>query len=282
MTGSKTKKRLGVLGTLNRCALGVWIVFSLAPVYWLLHMSFQTRAGATASPPHWLWFVNPNFDSYRQALGGTDLLLNLVNSAMVAFGVVALATLAGGLAAYALVRFPTRRQHHYVFWVLTTRMAPPLAIALPLYSLYNKIGLTDTVLGLILAHTVMIVGLVTWMLMETFRSIPVALEDAARVDGCSRFRVFVSISMPLARTGLVGAAVLSFLLSWNDFFVASVLTSEQAVTGPVGLYNFLGYGADEVNQLAAGAVTLLIPGFLVVWIFQRQLVRGLSFGALKE
>lgn len=188
----------------------------------------------------------------------------------------------GGLAAYPLAKFPTRRQHNYVFWVLTSRMAPPLAVVLPLYSIYNRIGLIDTLPGLILVEGALVVGLVTWMLMETFRSIPTALEDAARVDGCSRFSAFWHVSLPLARTGLVGAAVLSFLLTWNEFFVASVLTTDQAVTGPVALYNFLGYGAVDVNQLAAAGVMLVIPGFLVVWIFQRQLVRGLSFGALKE
>lgn len=269
------------LRVLNRVALGVWIMFSVIPIYWLVHMSFQTRSGATSVPPGWFWFTHPSLDSYRDALNTTELLLNLINSAMVAFGVVVLATVTGSLAAYALVRWPTRRQHHYVFWVLTTRMAPPLAVVLPLYSIYSKSFLIDTVAGLILAQTVTIVGLVTWMLMETFRSIPKAIEDAGLVDGCSRFGVFFHIALPLGRAGLVGAAVLSFLLSWNDFFIASTLSRSAAVTGPVGLYNFLGYGADEVNQLAAGSVMLLIPAFLVVWLFQRQLVRGLSFGAVK-
>lgn len=271
-----------VLGTsVNRVGLTVWILFSLAPVYWLLHMSFQTRAGATALPPNWTWFTHPNLDAYREALGTTDLLLQLVNSTMVAGGVVLLTCGTGALAAYALVRWPRRHQHHYVFWVLTTRMAPPVAVALPLFSMYNDLGLVDTVIGLILAHAITIVGLVTWMLMETFRSIPVEVEEAALVDGCSHARAFVSVSLPLARPGLVGACVLAFLLSWNDFFVASMLTKSASVTGPVGLYNFLGYGADEINQLAAAAILLLIPAFVVVWAFQRQLVRGLSFGAIK-
>lgn len=270
-----------VATAINRVGLVIWIAFSLAPVYWLLHMSFQTRAGATALPPNWLWFTNPQFDAYREALNTTDLLLQLVNSAMVAAGVVLLACGTGALAAYALVRWPRKHQHHYVFWVLTTRMAPPLAVALPLFSLYNDLSLVDTVVGLVLAHAVTIVGLVTWMLMETFRSIPLEIEEAALVDGCSYRRAFLHVALPLARPGLVGACVLAFLLSWNDFFIASMLTKSASVTGPVGLYNFLGYGADEVNQLAAGAIILLIPAFVVVWAFQRQLVRGLSFGAIK-
>lgn len=267
--------------SINRIGLIVWILFSLAPVYWLLHMSFQTRAGATALPPNWTWFTSPSFEAYREAIGTTDLLFQLINSAMVAAGVVILACGTGALAAYALVRWPRKHQHHYVFWVLTSRMAPPLAIALPLFSLYNDLSLVDTIIGLVLAHSVTIVGLVTWMLMETFRSIPVEIEEAALVDGCSFPRAFLHVSLPLARPGLVGACVLAFLLSWNDFFIGSMLTKSTSVTGPVGLYNFLGYGADEVNQLAAAAIVLLIPAFIVVWAFQRQLVRGLSFGAIK-
>lgn len=277
--GQGNRVRIG--RSINRVGLAVWIVFSLAPIYWLLHMSFQTRAGATALPPNWTWFTNPQLDAYREALNTTDLLLQLVNSAMVAVGVVLLACGTGALAAYALVRWPRKHQHHYVFWVLTTRMAPPLAVALPLFSLYNDLSLVDTIIGLVLAHTVTIVGLVTWMLMETFRSIPVEVEEAALVDGCSYRRAFLHVALPLARPGLVGACVLAFLLSWNDFFIASVLTKSTSVTGPVGLYNFLGYGANEVNQLAAAAIILLIPAFVVVWAFQRQLVRGLSFGAIK-
>lgn len=280
--GRRRPTRTGGWGIAGRILLVLWVLWSIAPIYWLLQMSMQSNLNATASPPVWGWFLHPTFQPYIDAIGRSGLISNLINSLMTAFGTVVVALGTGVPAAYALVRWPMRHQQHYEFWVLTTRMAPPLAVALPFFILFRKVHLIDTVAGLILMHSSIVLAIVTWMLMETFRSIPVEVEQAALLDGCTAFGAFRRVALPLARPGVVGAAVLAFLLSWNEFFMALIVTSNRAVTGPVGLYNFLGYAADEVNQLAAGSLVLLVPAFLVVWLFQRQLVTGLSFGAVKQ
>lgn len=266
----------------GRVLLAFWLVWSVAPIYWLLQMSFQSNLDATASPPIWTWFLHPTGEAYAAVVGESGLVVNLVNSLLAAGGTVVVALVTGVPAAYALVRWPMRHQRHYEFWVLTTRMAPPLAVALPFFILFRRVHLLDTVIGVILLHSSIVVAIVAWMLMETFRTVPVEVEQAALIDGCSAVGAFRRVALPLARPGIVGAAVLAFLLSWNEFFLALIVTEDRAVPGPVGLYNFLGYAADEVNQLAAGSIILLVPAFLVVWLFQRQLVTGLSFGAVKQ
>lgn len=275
------RRRLSGWAIAGRVLLAGWLVWSVAPVYWLLQMSMQTNLDATASPPVWTWFLDPTAEAYAAVIVESGLVANLVNSLMTAAGTVALSLAVGIPAAYALVRWPSRHQRHYEFWVLSTRMAPPLAVALPFFILFRKVGLVDTVAGVIVLHSSMVVAIVAWMLMETFRTVPVEIEQAAMLDGCSAAGAFARVALPLARPGIVGAAVLAFLLSWNEFFLALIVTDNRAVTGPVGLYNFLGYAADEVNQLAAGSIVLLVPAFVVVWLFQRQLVTGLSFGAVK-
>lgn len=266
----------------GRVLLVVWVVWSIAPIYWLLQMSMQSNLDATASPPVWTWFLQPTGEAYLAVVTESGLLANLVNSLMAAAGTVVVALGAGVPAAYALVRWPMRHQRHYEFWVLTTRMAPPLAVVLPFSILFRRAHLFDTVIGVILLHSSIVIAIVAWMLMETFRAVPVEIEHAAMIDGCSAVGAFRRVALPLAKPGIVGAAVLAFLLSWNEFFFALIVTENRAVPGPVGLYNFLGYAADEVNQLAAGSIILLLPAFVVVWLFQRQLVTGLSFGAVKQ
>lgn len=259
--------------------LGLFALWSLFPIYWLVAMSFKAPLDTLAIPPVWV-FV-PIVDAYVDAWNSAPLVQYLVNSLVVAAVATGIGLLAGVLGGYALTRAHGRWVRHYEFWVLSSRMAPPVAVALPYFVLYREVGLQDTLVGLALVHVVIVLGLVTWIMMETFRGLPRELEEAAFVDGASPFAAFRRVTLRIATPGVVGAGVLAFLLSWNEFFLSLMLTSSRAKTAPVGVFNFIGYQSIELNQLAAASTILLIPAFLIVLLFQRRLVSGLTLGAVK-
>jgi multiple sugar transport system permease protein len=267
-------------GALRWAFLGLFAVWSLFPIYWIISMSLKRPVDTLAVPPK--FFFVPVFDAYVEAFSQAPLLVLFWNSMVVALGATAMGIAVGVLGGYALARFGLgRRQKDYEFWVLSTRMAPPVAVALPFFIIYQRFGLQDTLIGLILVHVVFVLGIVTWILLETFRGLPGELEEAALVDGCGRWSAFFRVMLPLAAPGIAGAAVISFLLSWNEFFFALILTNLNAKTAPVGLYNFIGFQAIELNQLAAASSALLLPALIIVAFFQRYLISGLTMGAVK-
>jgi multiple sugar transport system permease protein len=263
----------------RRGFLTLFALWSLFPLYWLVTMSLKKPLDTLAIPPRWLFA--PVVDAYVDAWNSAPLVRYLVNSLVVAAVATGVGLLAGVLGGYALTRLRGRWVAHFEFWVLSSRMAPPVAVALPYFVLYRKAGMQDTLWGLALVHIVLVLGLITWVMTETFRGLPRELEEAAYVDGATPWGVFRRISLPLARPGVIAAGVLAFLFSWNEFFLSLVLTNEQAKTAPVGVFTFIGYQSIQLNQLAAASTLLLVPAFLVVLLFQRRLVAGLTLGAVK-
>lgn len=259
--------------------LTVFALWSLLPLYWLVKTSLTAPAETTALPPKWLPVLDVS--AYTTALSDPGLRGGLVHSLITAVGATAIAVGCGVCAAYALSHLAVRRADQYMFWVLSSRMAPPIAVALPLFLMYRTLHLQDTVIGLILAHVVLVVGIVTWILVEAFRAIPRELLEAAMIDGCGYGGAFRSVLLPLAMPGLVGAASIAFLLSWNDFFLSLILTDTQAVTAPLPIYQAIGFQSLDLGQLAATSTIVLIPTALVVGFFQKQLVSGLTMGAVK-
>ncbi|MEU8626062.1 carbohydrate ABC transporter permease [Streptomyces sp. NPDC048669] len=267
-----------VAAALRTAGLALFTLWTLFPVYWLISMSLKKPIDISAFPPKWIF--EPVLDAYRQAFTEAPMRALLLNSLQVAVVATAIALAVGLLAAYALVHLRTHRARDYEFWVLSTRMAPPVAVALPFYLIYRHTGLLDTIWGLALMHVIVVIGIVTWILIETFNSLPRELLEAALVDGCSHWSAFRRVMAPLAVPGLVGAGVLSFLLSWNEFFFALILTSNHT-TAPVGLFNFVGFQSVNLGALAAAATMLLLPAFVIVLAFQKFLVKGLTMGAVK-
>jgi len=271
---------------MHRRSPGAWFtltlfgLWTLIPLYWLVSTSLKAPAEATASPPG---LVPKTFDisAYTTALAEPALRSGLVNSLLTALGATAISVSCGLLAGYALGHLATRRTDRYEFWVLSSRMAPPVAVALPFFLMFQTLNLLDTVPGLVLAHVVLVVGIITWILVETFRSIPKDILEAALIDGCSYRTAFTKVVVPLAVPGVVGAASIAFLLSWNDFFLALVLTNTDAATAPLAVYQAIGFQTLDMAQLAATSTIVLIPTALIVGFFQRQLVSGLTMGAVK-
>ena len=271
MRKGKNKLDIGIIS--------VFLTWSLIPILWLLGTSLKSELYVDSIPPRWI----PNFDltAYRKILENEAIQKTLTNSLIIAIGSTLLAIFCGSLAGFALGKLVTKRHIEFEFWILSSRLAPPIAIILPLFIGFQFFNLQDTLFALILAHAVMLIGLVTWILIETFRAIPREIQDACEVDGCTEWQMFIKIMLPLARSSIIGIASLSFLLSWNEFFLSLILSSSNSLTVQVLLYQSIGYQTFSLSQLAATSIIVLLPTLIVVSVFQKQLIQGLTFGSVK-
>jgi multiple sugar transport system permease protein len=260
-------------------ALAVLIAFLfLLPVAWIAALSLRAPRDVLAQR----LLAPPTLDNYRVILIEDEAFLRgLGNSAIVALGATALALAAGVPAAYALARLPFRGRRRFWEFVLSTRMAPPAAMVIPFYVLYFRAGLLDTRLGLILLHGALDTSLVIWMLRGFFEDVPVELEEAARIDGCTRLGAFFRVTLPLAAPGLGATTIFALVASWNEFLFATMLTGGDSRTAPVAIAQFITFRAVVWGKLAAASVLTALPIVAVVLLVQRQLVRGLTSGAIK-
>lgn len=259
--------------------IGLFLIFLLAPFYWVAITSIKPVDDYMAIPP--VWFpAAPTISHYTAALFTYRGLDGLINSAVVSLIATLASVLLGTLMGYSFARFNTGGQH-LSFWVLSQRFLPPVAVVLPIFLLYRGLGLNDTRFGLILVYTVMTLPLSTWMMFAYFRQMPPTLEEAALVDGCSRWRAFWKVALPLAAPGIVAAAVFAFIFCWTEFFFALILTSRHAFTLPTVFRSFLGFQASQYGEASALAIVSLIPSMVLGMLVQRHLVRGLTLGAVR-
>ncbi len=182
--------------------------------------------------------------------------------------------------AYSLARFNTGGMH-LSFWVLSQRFLPPVAVILPIFLIYRDVGLHDTRFGVIIAYTVMTLPVSVWMMFAYFRGMPKSMEDAALVDGCTRWQAFWQVAAPLAAPAIVAAAVFAFIACWTEFFFALVLTSQNAFTLPTVFRAFLGFQGAQYGEASALAIVSLAPSIALGVLAQRHLVRGLTLGAVR-
>ena len=259
--------------------LGFFLVFVMIPLYWMLNTSLKPSSDYLAIPPVW-WPEEPTMSHYTAALFVYRGLEGLVNSIIVSSAATVLSALLGSLMAYSLARYNTGGQH-LSFWVLSQRFLPPIAIVLPVFLIYRNIGLYDTHLGLILAYTVFTLPVSVWMMYAYFRQMPRSLEEAALVDGCTRWRAFWTVAVPLAAPGIVAAAVFAFIACWTEFFFALLLTSRHAFTLPTVFRSFIGFQGAQYGEAAALAIVSLGPSIFLGVLAQRHLVRGLTLGAVR-
>lgn len=259
--------------------LALFVVFVLAPLYWVFVTSIKPSDDYLAVPP--VWFPDqPTLVHYTAALFAYKGLQGLINSVIISVSATILSCLVGTLMAYSLARFNTGGQH-LSLWVLSQRFLPPIAIILPLFLNYRLVGLQDTHLGLILAYTVFTLPVSVWMMFAYFRQMPRSLEEAALVDGCTRWTAFWRVAVPLAAPGIVAAAVFTFIACWTEFFFALVLTSRNAFTLPTVFRAFLSFQGAQYGEASALAIVSLVPSIVLGVLVQKHLVRGLTLGALR-
>lgn len=273
------RKKISLGKIVKRIAIIIISLLSLFPILWIFITSLKTDVEAVAMPPK--WFFRPTFQNYIDAFIEKGFIGNFFNSIIVALVSILIVLLVGVPAAYSLARFNFRGKKDLAFWILSTRMAPPITFLIPFFLMFRTLGLNDTLIGLIILHITINLALVIWMMKGFFQEIPIEIEEAAMVDGCSPFQTFLKITIPIAATGIFATAILSFVFSWNELMFAIVLTSNKAVTAPAAIYNFIGYYEIRWGVLCAASVIVLIPVLAFILLVQKNLIRGLTFGAIK-
>ena len=259
--------------------LAIAVAFVLVPLYWVAITSIKPSNDYLAVPP--VWFPKePTLVHYWAALFAYRGLEGLVNSVIISVAATSLSALLGTPMAYSLARYNTGGQH-LSFWVLSQRFLPPVAVVLPIFLIYRTVGLYDTYLGLIIAYTVFTLPVTVWMMYAYFRQMPRSLEEAALVDGCTRWQSFIRVAVPLALPGMVAAGVFAFIACWTEFFFALVLTSRHAFTLPTVFRAFLGFQGSQYGESSALSIVSLVPSILLGMLVQRHLVRGLTLGAVR-
>ena len=259
--------------------IGLFVLFVLVPLYWVVITSIKPSNDYLTVPP--VWFpAEPTIVHYTAALFSYRGLQGLVNSLIIASISTVLSAILGTMMAYSLARFNTGGQH-LAFWVLSQRFLPPVAIILPIFLLFRSWGLYDTRMGLIIAYTFMTLPISVWMMYAYFRQLPRSLEEAALVDGLSRWQTMWMVAVPLAAPGIAAASVFVFIAVWTEFFFALVLTSRHAFTLPTVFRAFLGFQGAQYGEACALATTSLVPSIILGMLVQRHLVRGLTLGALR-
>lgn len=260
------------------------------PVVWIVMMSLKQQADIMAWPPSFVF--SPTLDNFRVLFdvaqaGATsygtikiDFVAPITNSVVIALGAVAVSLIVGVPAGYVLARRNLPWKEDIAFFILGFRFAPVLLVVIPLFNVFQTIGLYDTYLGMIWVYQVVTLPMIVWLSRSYIEDIPKDIEDAAAMDGAKPFRVMLHIVLPLLKPGLIGASLLIFLLAWHNFALGLMLSSTKAPV-TVALLKLLNPGVQFYSVMAAGlVVTMLIPVILII-IGQRHLERGLTFGAVK-
>src|SRR5690349_16135511 len=249
--------------------IAIALVITLFPVYWIASNSFKYDIDIFAVPPEW-FPVNPTLKHYHAAFIERPFLQYALNSLIIAVSTTAISVVLGTLAGYALARFhyPGRWRHQISFWILSTRMMPPIVTIIPLYLAFNYLNMLNTKPAVVIAYTAF--------------NLPFELEEAAMVDGDTRWGAFMRVALPLARPGLAATAIFCLITSWNEFLLALILTlTERSQTLPIGIAGRVTQYHTYWGEISAAGFFSCIPIMIFAFIVQKHLVRGLSFGAVK-
>ncbi len=302
---------------LQRIVIGIIIaiaVIYLIPLYWVISTSFKPWTEVTAVPPR--VFFKPEITSYvklftkrtqvrspeelaelredqawyergvlrlgQKIIGVSPFPARLFNSFFAAILSTAAAVSLGTLTAYGFSRFRVRGENDYLFFILSTRMLPPVVVTIPLFLMYRFLNLSDTRLGLILLYTCYNVSFATWVMKGFIDEIPREYEEAAMVDGYTRFESFWKIVLPQAATGIAATSVFCFIFAWNEYVFALIMTTRKAQTAPPFIPAQLGIGMIDWGVIAAGTSIFLIPVAVFTFLLRKHLLRGVTFGAIRK
>jgi multiple sugar transport system permease protein len=291
----------------------LYAIITMIPLVWIVLTSFKSPDDAISYPPKILF--TPSLEGYcnlfttrsRQTpefintlgppqglcdgiardrnmviAGPSNYVPRFVNSLIIAFGSTVLAVALGTLSAYGFSRFRVPLKDDLLFFILSTRMMPPIAVAIPIYLMYRKLGLTDTWVGLILLYTAVNVSLSVWLLKGFIDEIPREYEEAALVDGYTRLQAFRRVVLPQAVTGIAATAIFCLIFSWNEYAFALLLTSGNAQTMPPFIPFIIGEGGQDWPAVAAATTLFLMPIVVFTFVLRRHLLRGITFGAVRK
>jgi multiple sugar transport system permease protein len=263
--------------------------FIFFPVLWLFSASLSTQVELFAIPPHWIPqhptlqnYLDIIFPSLATSSVPRTYAVALINSIKIASAVTVISIGIGSLAAYALVRIPFRFNRTIQLGIIATRMIPEVSLILPLFIIASSLRLINKPIVLIVTYMSFALPYAIWMMAAFFQTVPIELEDAARIDGCTRPGILFRVVLPISVPGLVSTAMFTFLLAWDEFFYALIFTSTLAAkTAPVAIAEFVGRYAVNINGMMAGGIIAALPPVILALIFQRYIVSGMTAGAVK-
>lgn len=282
MTFSNTKAWFFAERALIYALIAIFLFVTLSPLLWVLSTSFKRNDEAISFPPKFLP-KNLTFDNYVFVLTDPNLVRSLINSFAVSIGSTALSVAVSALGGYAFARFEFRGKNLIMSIILGLFMIPVVINIVPLYIMLANFGMLNSSPALILTFQILIIPLNILLLKNYFETIPKDLEEAALIDGCSRLGVLRRITIPLSMPGFAIAAVLSFRFSWNEFILPVVLANRpDSMVFQVALYQFISLYRIEWGYLTAGITLAIIPVLVLMLAFQKQMIRGLTLGAIRE
>ncbi len=268
----------------------IYLVMSLTPIVWLFISTVQSQASLLRTPAQLIpesVTIENYFDIFKPAAfgdnsGQSTFFLALQNSVIVTLGTTLVACVFGTLAAYAFARLNIPAKRTLLLVVLGTQLLPAISLVIPLYRMFKTADLLDTLFALILAYSTFSVPFVVWIMAGYFQSVPMELEEAARIDGASRFGAFIRIALPLAAPGLGATAIFTMLNAWDEFFFALIFTATYASkTVPVALAEFIGRHSVNWGLLVTGGFIASLPPIVLSLLFYRYIVSGITAGGLK-
>ncbi|MEJ8812904.1 carbohydrate ABC transporter permease [Variovorax ureilyticus] len=291
----------------------LYALLTMIPLVWIILTGFKTPPDSISYPPKVLFTPSPQgycnlfttrsrqTPEYIAALphatetcdkvaradnmviaGPSNYVPRFINSLIIAFGSTVLSVGFGVMAAYAFSRFKVPLKDDLLFFILSTRMMPPIAVAIPIYLMYRELGLSDTRLGMILLYSAVNVSLAVWLLKGFIDEIPREYEEAAMVDGYTRLQAFRKVVLPQATTGIVATSIFCLIFAWNEYAFAVLLTSGAAQTAPPFIPIIIGEGGQDWPAVAAGTTLFLIPILVFTVLLRKHLLRGITFGAVRK
>ena len=275
---SAPQRNAKILTAIRWVFLSSVLVFVLFPLFWLGLASLKTRAAALKVPPE-IIFV-PSIEAYEKIFS-SGLANAFFNSFSIAVTNVVLSLGIGVPAAYALARMRGALQENLSFWILSIRLAPLFSIILPLYVMFQEMGLLDTRIAVAMAHLTLTLPLSVWLLMTYFRAVPVELDEAAMLDGAKAWQTLIMVILPISRPMIASVAVIVFIFSWNEFMLAFFLTSRDSQTVPVIVAGLAGTMSFDWPLIAAISMCSMVPALIFVGFAQKHIVEGLASGAVK-
>ena len=291
----------------------LYAVITMVPLAWIFATAWKTPPDSISYPPKIVF--DPSLEGYcnlfttrsRQTqdfinqlgppedtcdnvtrkremviVGPSNYVPRFVNSLIIAFGSTFLAVSLGVFAAYAFSRFKIPLKDDLLFFILSTRMMPPIAVAIPIYLMYREVGLSDSALGMILLYTAVNVSLAVWLLKGFIDEIPREYEEAAMIDGYTRLQAFFKVVLPQAATGIAATSIFCLIFAWNEYAFAVLLTSGEAQTAPPFIPTIIGEGGMDWPAVGAGTTLFLIPVVVFTVLLRKHLLRGITFGAVRK
>ncbi|QPC88329.1 ABC transporter permease subunit [Mesorhizobium sp. NBSH29] len=290
-----------------------YALITMLPLLWIVATGFKSSADSIAYPPKILFeptvegYVNvfttqtrlstqlaseprENLPWYEQLVrekgntivGQSRYTERFFNSVIIGFGSTFFAIVLGTAAAYAFSRFKVPLKDDLLFFILSTRMMPPIAVAIPIFLMFRNLGLNDTHAGMILLYTAINLSLAVWLINGFIDEIPIEYEEAALIDGYTRFQAFYKVVLPQAATGIASTAIFCLIFSWNEYALAVLLTSGTAQTAPPFIPTIIGVGGQDWPAVAAGATIFLVPVMVFTILLRKHLLRGITFGAVRK